>query len=71
MPPAPADVHEEFPPRPAYVLRFRLRRTRNKLSVVRNLMEPDNDLRRPTLAEALWLGVFIAGFVFVLASLAP
>jgi len=58
-------------PRPSYVFRFRLRRKRNNLPIVKNLMEPDDDLRRPTLAEALWLGVFIAGFVFVLASLAP
>ena len=36
---------------------------------MRNLMEPDADIRRPTLTEALWLGVFIVGFVVMLATL--
>jgi hypothetical protein len=35
---------------------------------MRNLMEPDGDLRRPTLTETLWLGVFIVGFIVALAA---
>jgi hypothetical protein len=36
---------------------------------MRNLMEPDADVRRPTLTETLWLAVFVVGFIVMLALL--
>ena len=33
-------------------------------------MEPDGNLRRPTLTEALWLAAFVVALVVALATLA-